>query len=648
MKLKGRISTLLIWLLIYANAALAQRQASAIPTVINGFVVAVTVTDGGEGYSYAPKVIISGGGGNGALAVATVANGVVDKIIVKNAGSNYTNAPTVLIDQPPSLKPSFSDGLIAYYSFSGNANDETGFGHHGIINGAQLTSDRFGVPNSAYLFNGVSSKISVINPLFNLGQKEYSICFWFSIANTSKTRQLLLLTRTPTVSGQGIPGLAIAFNDLPTPGLIDYYLGVGGPEGGLWSISYQHGSNTDYRPNTWYFLSFNKSGDNYKLFINGQLEHSLIYPNAFNYNVGLNFGHNDDELDGTPWFLDGCLDDIRIYQRALSDQEIQDMYYLEAPEQPYMKIEVKTVKITMLVEPTKEYQLESSSDLKTWKKIGDVITTITPVLTQELDVVETGRYFRLSKITPFLNTNDPPINPNPQQLVWISPGTFLMGNPAYDSIPDAFASPQTKVILTKGFWIYRFPVTQKQFETLMGTNPSSHKGDPNLPVEMVTWMDAVNYCEKLSSQEKMAGRLPKGYVYRLPTDAEWEFACRAGTSTSYFYGDDPGCTNLANYAWYSANSNNETHPVGLLAPNPWGLYDMNGNVGQWCLDWFDYNLPGGTVYDPVGPSFGVARVIRPSGYVHPGAYSRSSQRGAWPPGSRSANVGFRPVLGPLL
>ena len=233
----------------------------------------------------------------------------------------------------------------------------------------------------------------------------------------------------------------------------------------------------------------------------------------------------------------------------------------------------------------------------------------------------------------------------PENLVWIPPGTFLMGNPANDLITDAYATPQTKVNLTRGFWMSRFPVTQKQFETLMGTNPSNHKGDPNLPVEMVTWYEAVNYCSKLNAEEKIAGRLPKGYVYRLPTDAEWEYACRAGTSTSYFYGDDPGYTNLATYAWYSANSNNETHPVGLLAPNPWGLYDMNGNVGQWCLDWFAYNLPGGIVYDPVGPIFGVARVVRGGAYTNSGQYSRSTQRAAWLPDRRKETIGFRPVLG---
>ena len=112
-------------------------------------------------------------------------------------------------------------------------------------------------------------------------------------------------------------------------------------------------------------------------------------------------------------------------------------------------------------------------------------------------------------------------------------------------------------------------------------------------METVSWYDATNYCGELTERERAAGRIATNSVYRLPTEAEWEYACRAGTSTRFSYGDDPGYTNLTNYAWYGDNSGGTTHPVGQKLPNPWGLYDMHGNVWEWCQDWWSDTYPGG-------------------------------------------------------
>jgi formylglycine-generating enzyme required for sulfatase activity len=133
--------------------------------------------------------------------------------------------------------------------------------------------------------------------------------------------------------------------------------------------------------------------------------------------------------------------------------------------------------------------------------------------------------------------------------------------------------------------------------------------DPTRPVESVSWEDAVAYCAALTEREREAGRIAANAVYRLPTEAEWEYACRAWTSTRFSYGDDPGYTNLTHYAWYYDNSEGQTHPVGQKLPNPWGLHDMHGNVWEWCQDRFDY-YAGGIALDPQGPSVGSDRVVR--------------------------------------
>jgi formylglycine-generating enzyme required for sulfatase activity len=144
----------------------------------------------------------------------------------------------------------------------------------------------------------------------------------------------------------------------------------------------------------------------------------------------------------------------------------------------------------------------------------------------------------------------------------------------------------------------------------------------------------------------VAQRIPAGSAYRLPTEAEWEYACRAWTSTLFSYGDDPGYTNLTNYAWYHANSEGMTHPVGQKLPNAWGLYDMHGNVWEWCQDWYGL-YPGGIALDPQGPSTGSTRVIRGGGWNRMEAtadYCRSAYRVFFGAVAGRNTFGFRAVL----
>ena len=202
----------------------------------------------------------------------------------------------------------------------------------------------------------------------------------------------------------------------------------------------------------------------------------------------------------------------------------------------------------------------------------------------------------------------------PTNLVFIPPGTFRMGSPPDEAGRLECEGPQTAVIISRGFWMGKYEVTQEDYLAVMGENPSEFTGEAHLPVEQVTWLDATEYCAKFTRLERTAGRIAANSVYRLPTDAEWEYACRAWTSTQFSYGADAGYnrytnqfgisidyTNLTNYAWYQSNSGGRTHPVGQKLPNPWGLYDMHGNVWEWCSDWWSDHLPGSTIIDPVGP-----------------------------------------------
>ena len=217
-------------------------------------------------------------------------------------------------------------------------------------------------------------------------------------------------------------------------------------------------------------------------------------------------------------------------------------------------------------------------------------------------------------------------------LFWIKPGTFAMGsaNPL-----DYHDSRVTQVTISRGFWLGRTEVTQAQWTAVMGSNPSYYKGD-NLPVERVSWNDAMDFCRKLTERERAAGRLAGDLAYTLPTEAQWEYACRAGTT-----GDYAGA--LDAMAWYSANSGDQTHPVGQKQTNAWGLHDMHGNVSELCLDWYG-NYPGGSVTDPTGAASGSLRVIRGGDWDAAAINCLSAVRIRCGPGARIDNIGFRLCL----
>jgi formylglycine-generating enzyme required for sulfatase activity len=287
------------------------------------------------------------------------------------------------------------------------------------------------------------------------------------------------------------------------------------------------------------------------------------------------------------------------------------------------------------------------------------------------------------------------------ELEWIPAGAFTMGSPDSDVLARPDEKPQTQVTLTKGFWLGKTTVTIGQWKSLTGLGVRtqlihmiqddtlydfdgkqetvrdymhfSRDADPgrylarendNLPMYFVSWNDAMEFCRELNQRERAAKRLPAGYEYNLPTEAQWEYACRAGTTESTYAGpmviEDGKAPVLENIAWYSANSpdnytgkgfnvggrNGGPHAVGQKQPNAWGLYDMTGNIWQWCSDWYG-SYPGGNVTDPTGLATGADRVNRGGSFGSGARDERSANRAKNPPAEGSAYRGFRIALCPV-
>jgi len=230
------------------------------------------------------------------------------------------------------------------------------------------------------------------------------------------------------------------------------------------------------------------------------------------------------------------------------------------------------------------------------------------------------------------------------EMIWVEPGTFMMGSPV--SEPNRRSDEtQHEVTLTKGFWLGKYEVTQSQWREVMGTSPSLFAGD-NLPVEQVSWEDAMSFCAKFTEQESGAARLPAGYIYSLPTEAQWEYACRAGTTTATAYGDSLSSTQANFNGTYPYNGGvsgpylGKTTNVGSYAANAWGFHDMHGNVYEWCHDWYgDYS---DSATDPVGPISGADRVRRGGGWLSLGRYCRSAGRTGLAPGVQARPPGLSP------
>jgi sulfatase modifying factor 1 len=253
------------------------------------------------------------------------------------------------------------------------------------------------------------------------------------------------------------------------------------------------------------------------------------------------------------------------------------------------------------------------------------------------------------------------------KLVWIAAGSFTMGSPNGEQDRSPLEGAQVQVILTRGFWLGQHEVTQAEWQQVMGTTPWARKNlvqtGNDYAATYVSWGDAMKFCAKLTATEHAARRLPAAWIFTLPTEAQWEYACRAATKTRFSFGDDE--SQLGDYGWFATNAEDAgekyAHLVGQKKPNPWGLYDMHGNVFEWCRDRYAQQCPGGR--DPEvsagipyevtrnGSSFKVVvpfaqlekphRVICGGSWFHDAGTCRSTSRDGYSPTDRRSYLGFR-------
>lgn len=393
--MRSSIFHLLCCTALAALSVTAQRTATGTAVVVNGFVVGVNVTDGGEGYTLPPLVSFSGGGGTGATAVAVVSNGAVTSVTVLEAGRGYTSLPEVLFSAP-TVGP-FTDGLLAYFPFDGDSRDLSGNANDGVITDAAFTTDRYGDPGKALFFNGLTSQVEV--PAFRaIAYYPMTYSVWFIAEEPSApTRQMLraLIGRTKpgapqcgavclmTEARQGFAQFANQFV---------YYTGL-------------HVTEPAFEPafGRWQHLAMTIDAERKVVWYeNGRRVHSEDFPYPQSDALTFLIGALTDEAGWNPpperWR--GKIDQVRVYSRALSDSEVRDLFHYESPGVPAVRVIVKTVRLDFILKVGRKYQVEASSDLNAWSALGDPFVAVSSESTREVDAAESGRYFRVYEVQP--------------------------------------------------------------------------------------------------------------------------------------------------------------------------------------------------------------------------------------------------------
>lgn len=339
-------------------------------------------------------------------------------------------------------------------------------------------------------------------------------------------------------------------------------------------------------------------------------------------------------------FLDSWGEDRRARMRNLYNGYKAEFVLREHPASPAPRIQAHILKGKVYAEwPASEveiFELETTTNLLStqWHKADSEITNSNGCDTA---LVGSGRepeaFFR-ARLLARLDL--------PDSMVHIPAGEFLMGARLGDTNLTSAELLSFTARITEEFWISDHEVTQSEYLNVMCVNNSARRGDLELPVESVSWNEALTYCKKVTDSERLAGRLPVNYEYRLPTEAEWEYAARGGTLGVFPFGDDPA--DLGKFAWHAQNSGGVPHRVRTLEQNPRGLFDTQGNVFEWCYDWLGSETPVGPIDDPCGSSDATYRAVRGGAWSFSWIATRPSWRAGFVPTRRAWDVGFRVVV----
>ncbi len=495
--------------------------------------------------------------------------------VVRTTGATGLQTISATTTTPPA---SLNKGLVAYYPFTGNANDESGNGNDGNVRGAILSADRHGQSDRAYAFDGRDDFISASHQaVLNFPDGDCSLAVWAALADPDQPN-MYFLGKDQASAG-------------PKKWFLMYDQDAGvrlhvSPSSNQWHFKHPWKP----RPAAWHHYLVTKMGSTYTLFLDGapaatDQGASQLPSNTAPLTIG--------QAENGGW-VKGQIDDVRIYNRALSPTEVKTLYDFESqpPGSPVGQAPSPAVAPFNAVQAKAHQQAWADH-------LGVPVETTNSI----------GMKF-----------------------VVIPPGEFMMGSPE-DEPGRGDNETLHKVTLTQPFQMGMHEVTQEQYQKVMGSNRISN--GPKNPVVLVTWNEAAEFCRKLSAQPE---ENTAGYVYRLPTEAEWEYACRAGTTTAYSFGN--GDARLGEYAWFFGNSKVRSHPVGTKMENPWKLRDMHGNVFEWCQDVYG-PYQSAPVVDPRGPSSGSRRNARGGGMGNTSESHRSARRRAENQTFKRADCGFR-------
>jgi formylglycine-generating enzyme required for sulfatase activity len=547
---------------------------------------------------------------NGTYRVTLAKDGYLGADREVKVGVAGESTASFILKKAPAWPP-FRDGLVLHYSFDeagDRVQDLSGKGNHGMVHGATWTAK--GKVGGAYEFDGRSTFISrdyddrsaifAQNP-------PLSLAAWFKTSSQTPPAQSVLGTHR----AGGLDGYAL-------------FVLTGHQWNGDFRGEIQCGlgctvlSKAPVNDGRWHHVVAAWDGEQLRLFVDGIAQSSnkskpdVSYTSRPPFQVG-HISYAPPWRD-SEYYFQGTIDEVMVFRRVLSPAEARQLWSSSSGKESTARAP-KPADVLAWLEGAFDVPKEAKDQYGNAVRQGKNEKTGLPL---EIRHKATGMHF-----------------------VFIPAGQFRMGSPETEQGREADEGPLHDVQLTKPLYLGKYEVTQAEWKKVMGANPGNFKWDRN-PVDQVSWDQCQDFLMKLNA---MSAGTRQTAPLRLPTEAEWEYACRAGNKTRFCYGDDLNYEKLEEYAWTNANSGGRAHPVGEKKPNAWGLYDMHGNLWEFCQDWYAASYGRQGEVDPEGPNTGEMRVLRGGSWDDKPQNVRAADRGGDTRGHQNAFAGTRVALG---